>query len=429
MAEELVHEEKVDTNYLSTIVDAVRLNPELAKDPDIKGLMDLANKNLGTTKKEEKNNDVIEDEPITTTIDEVEYKLDDKGNAVDEKGKVVFTAEQVAEKTKPEEKEEEVESTFFSKTTKKAKPGSAFLDLDKVKEWAKSEMGIDTTKKDWDNTLKSTVSKWRKDSQQVPELNDKLEGISKLFTDIGQNQPILAEAIRTYGNGGDPTEVFKTALTSLDFNKKADDYDAKTLLLYYFPEDFTAEDFAKKDDEHWEDEDEYKTKQKEINRTLSIASKKFETDKKEVLQKRALQQDKIKSLQREYNLSVKSSVETLKTEFPDFKAKDLDKIQVTLEKGEDELLAQYLEKNGSLKKDAAVKLAMAKFGQKELNTLKGEIDRLHKIIDEQSEQLEGIVDRGKTKPTKQKKGELPIDTAAQQIIQSHGFMNKKSKYF
>jgi len=427
MAEELVHEEKVDGNYLSTIVDAVRLNPELAKDPEIAGLLKLANGQVKTTKNEEKNDEVVEDEPTTTTIDEVEYNLDDKGNAVDDKGKVVFTAEQIAEKTKPEEPE--VESTFFSKTTKKAKTGSAFLDLDKVKDWAKSEMGIDTTKKDWDNTLKSTVSKWRKDSQQVPELNDKLEGISKLFTDIGQNQPILAEAIRTYGNGGDPTEVFKTALTSLDFNKKADDYDAKTLLLYYFPEDFTAEDFAKKDDEHWEDEDEYKTKQKEINRTLSIASKKFETDKKEVLQKRALQQDKIKSLQREYNLSVKSSVETLKTEFPDFKAKDLDKIQVTLEKGEDELLAQYLEKNGSLKKDAAVKLAMAKFGQKELNTLKGEIDRLHKIIDEQSEQLEGIVDRGKTKPTKQKKGELPIDTAAQQIIQSHGFMNKKSKYF
>ena len=428
MAEELVHEEKVDSNYLSTIVDAIRLNPELAKDTEIKGLMDLANKNLGTTKKEKKNNDVIEDdEPTTTTIDKVEYKLDDKGNAVDEKGKVVFTAEQVAEKTKPEETE--VESTFFSKTTKKAKTGSTFLDLDKVKDWAKSEMGIDTTKKDWDNTLKSTVSKWRKDSQQVPELNDKLEGISKLFTDIGQNQPILAEAIRTYGNGGDPTEVFKTALTSLDFNKKADDYDAKTLLLYYFPEDFTAEDFAKKDDEHWENEDEYKTKQKEINRTLSIASKKFETDKKEVLQKRALQQDKIKSLQREYNLSVKSSVETLKTEFPDFKAKDLDKIQVTLEKGEDELLGQFLEKNGSLKKDAATKLAMVISGKKELETLKGEIDRLHKIIDEQSEQLEGIVDRGKTKPKTKAKGELPIDNAAQELIKNYGFMNQKSKYF
>ena len=39
MAEELVHEEKVDGNYLSTIVDAVRLNPELAKDPEIEGLL------------------------------------------------------------------------------------------------------------------------------------------------------------------------------------------------------------------------------------------------------------------------------------------------------------------------------------------------------------------------------------------------------
>jgi hypothetical protein len=425
MAEELVHEEKVDGNYLSTIVDAVRLNPELAKDPEIEALLKLANGQVKTTKNEEKNDEVVEDEPTTTTIDEVEYNLDDKGNAVDDKGKVVFTAEQIAEKTKPEEPE--VESTFFSKTTKKAKTGSAFLDLDKVKDWAKSEMGIDTTKKDWDNTLKSTVSKWRKDSQQVPELNDKLEGVTKLFTDIGQNQPVLAEAIRTYGNGGDPNEVFKTALTSLDFNKKADDYDNKTLLLHYFPEDFKPEDFRKK--EEWEDEDEFKEKQKEINRTLSIARKNFDADKKEVLQKRALQQQKIEALNREYKASVKSSVETLKTEFPDFKQKDVDNIQVTLEKGEDELLAQYLEKNGSLKKDAAVKLAMAKFGQKELNTLKGEIDRLHKIIDEQSEQLEGIVDRGKTKPTKQKKGELPIDTAAQQIIQSHGFMNKKSKYF
>jgi hypothetical protein len=378
-----------------------------------------------TTKNEEKNDEVVEDEPTTTTIDEVEYNLDDKGNAVDDKDKVVFTAEQIAEKTKPEEPE--VESTFFSKTTKKAKTGSAFLDLDKVKDWAKSEMGIDTTKKDWDNTLKSTVSKWRKDSQQVPELNDKLEGVTKLFTDIGQNQPVLAEAIRTYGNGGDPNEVFKTALTSLDFNKKADDYDNKTLLLHYFPEDFKPEDFRKK--EEWEDEDEFKEKQKEINRTLSIARKNFDADKKEVLQKRALQQQKIEALNREYKASVKSSVETLKTEFPDFKQKDVDNIQVTLEKGEDELLAQYLEKNGSLKKDAAVKLAMVISGKKELETLKGEIDRLHKIIDEQSEQLEGIVDRGKTKPKTKAKGELPIDNAAQELIKNYGFMNQKSKYF
>ncbi len=417
-------EQVVDTNYLQTIVDSVRLNPELAKDPEIKNLLELAGKQIPAKKE-----NIEKPEVKKVTIEEIEYVLDDNDNAVDDKGKIIFTKEQVIEKTKPEEEPEETTSSVFFGTKKKAKEtkGSSFLDLDKVKEWANKDLGIDTKQKDWDATLQTTVKNWRNDAQELPKVNEKIEGTNNLFRDIGTNHPNLAKAISAYAEGRDPDAEYKTAISAIDITKKFDDYDSKTILLHYYPDDFKADDFRKK--EEWDDEDDYNAKQKEIKSTLSIAQKQFETDKKEVLQKRALQQQKMDSLKREFITSVKSSVDTLKEKFPDSKQKELDKIKTVLEKGEDELLSQFLEKNGTLKKDAAIKYAMVLYGEKELDNLKGEIEKRDKTILKLSEDLEQLVGRGKPKPTKTGGSEKPIDTAVQEVIKQFGGLGQKSKYF
>jgi len=426
MAEEKENKEEkevIDTNYLQTIVDAVSLNPSLADDPEIKSLLESAGKQIPPKKEREE-----EPEKEKVTIEEKEYLLDDKGNAIDDKGKIVFTKEEIVEKNKPAEESEESSSIFFN-TKKKSKEnkGSAFLDLDKVKDWANKDLGIDTKQKDWDATLQTTVKKWRTDAQELPKVNEKIEGTNQLFKDIGTNHPKLAMAIKAYAEGKDPDEEYKASLKAIDITKKFDDYDTKTILLHYYPDDFKEDDFKKK--EEWEDEDDYTAKQKEIKSTLSIARKQFETDKKEVLQRRALQQQKIESLKKEFNNSVKSSVETLESKFPDSKRKELDNIKVVLEKGEDELLSHFMEKNGTLKKEAAIKLAMVLYGEKEMDNLKGEIEKRDKTIQKLSEDLEALVGRGKPKPNKVGGGEKPMDVAVQEVIKNFGGTTQKSKYF
>jgi hypothetical protein len=413
-------EETMSEDQLNSILIAVANNPELAKKPEIKSVLDMLEK----SKKEKK--DETHEDVKKQTIEGVEYAMNEDGDAVDDKGKVVFTKEQVEEKNKPAE-EEVLETSGFGiklKNNNKGKEGSKFLNLDEVKKWG-NELGIDTKAEDWDKKLKESVSKWRKDSQELPKINEKLEGTNQFFKDVAEEEPLLANAINDYANNQSWKDNLIKKINGLDVNRKFDDIDEKTVLLHYFPGDFKAEDFRPK--KEWDDEDEYEAKQKDIKRTLVIAKKQFIADQKEEQANVLLKQKRVKDLQKNYAESVKSSVAYLNELFPNFKKSK--QIETVLEKGDNEILGQYMERNGTLKKDAALKLAMALQGQQEIKDLQGLIDKQDVRIQELSEELEKLVGRGKPKPDKTSKGEKPIDVVVQDIISARGGTGQRSKYF
>ena len=235
-----------------------------------------------------------------------------------------------------------------------------------------------------------TADKWRKDSQELAKVSKEVETIKKEKDNaiaVFENLPSeLLEAVKAHYNGEDYKKVILES-KGLDFKKET--HSTKDLVNYYFPNEFTDEDFENPD-----------------LRELKIAEKaaidKYKSDKaaRELRAKEQVEKAQLKT--KAYQASVNSSVDHLKSSFPDMTPDVIEDIKSTLSSGS--LFGEFYNQDGTLKPNAAEMLALAKHG-------KDFISQLIEIAQRQGESAanEELLDRAnKTPRSRNSKGtEVP----------------------
>ena len=316
---------------LSQIAALAEMMPELAEDEEVKGLMDIIDKNTSTDQEEEE-----EEEGIDFGEEEEEEENQEE-------------EEEEEEYEEEEEEEEEVDEDDPWGLGRSKKSVEVDFELgEEAMNYLQSKYSIEDP-----NKFFTSVDKWRNDSQKQSEtegqLSELLEGIQSLPDNI-------KASIEAYANGGDYVEAFG-AKKGVDFSKDFSSQDEDEIVEYYYPEKY-AKLMKKLNDGDLSDEE----VDERVNDLYDIASSLYDRDKKSIEDRRA---DLVREQQERGKIvksSASSSVDFLKKQFPNFKSGDLQRIKKVLVDGTAE---SYLyNKDGSIKEEAALKLAFFFHGEK-----------------------------------------------------------------
>lgn len=316
---------------------------------------------------------------------------------------------------KPEEKpvkKEEVnipENKFGLKVKgKKEEKGKldieSFEDVPKI---LKQKYGQDVKEAKDLGKFFETADKWRADSQSLAKVTKEKEDAIATFENLPEE---LLEAVKAHYRGEDYKETIgKTP--KLDFSKSAEKQDIKKLVNAYFPGEFKEEDF----------EADEKSKELAIAEKASI--KQYNTDKTTKEQRAKSEVEKAALKSSAYKTSVSSSVEALKRDFPDMTPDVISDIEETLTSGS--LFGKFYNKDGTVKVDAAKRLAMSLHGEDFIGQLM-EVARQRG----ESEANEYMVERanGKKKTGnsgKQEKIRKEVDDTINELI-PQGIISKKT---
>ena len=313
--------------------------PELAEDEEVKGLMEIVDKNTSTDEEggEEQEELDFGDEQ------EEEEEEQEEGDEQEEE-------EEEDEEEDEEEEEEDEDDPWGLGKSKKSVEVDFELGEDAMK-YLKSKYSIDDP-----NKFFSSVDKWRNDAQKQSETESQhselLEGLQSLPDNI-------KASIEAYANGRDYIEAFG-AKKGIDFSKDFGTQDEDEIVEYYYPEKY-KKIMKKLNDGDLSDEE----VDERVKDLYDIARSLYDRDKQSVEDRRAEmvrdQQDRGKRVK----ASATSSVDSLREEFPNFKSGDLQRIKKILVDGS---VDSYLyNKDGSVKEEAAKRMAFFFFGDKILD--------------------------------------------------------------
>jgi len=253
---------------------------------------------------------------------------------------------------------------------------TTFESFEQVDSYVKDSFGIDGGLDKYFEVSK----KWRKDSQDLSDASTKATGYEELFGALPEE---LRVGISAYANGQDWREAVSTK--RVDFTKDVKDVPQKELIEYYYPGEFSQEDFEDIDD----------------NRSLKVAikgaEKQFYSDKQTFDMKRAQIYQQQESRQKNLLGSIGGSVEYLKESLPDVNSSTLSKVEQRLKSGD--INSLIYNQDGTYKKEAALALVMMEHGY-------DAIRQLEKIYENraQTKVTEDILSRGSDKPSNKKQG-------------------------
>jgi hypothetical protein len=355
----------------------------------IQELASVEEKNTAARSKTEKKD---EEKKVEKTEDKKVEKKDD------EEGVEKKTSKKPDDEGAPDDDEEEQEEDGADEEEEKEVviPDNKFGFKGKQKEKKVKELKIESfdelpsvIKSKYGQQLKDakdlpkffeSVDKWRTAAQNADKISKDLEKVQKEKDDaiaVFENMPTdLLEAAKTYYSGGDYKKVFDGKST-LDFSKEK--HSTKTLVNHYFPGEFTDADFEAD----------------ETPRELKIAEKasidKYKTEKASREQRAKSEVERASQKNKAFLSSVKSSVDSLKKEFPDMTADVIQDISSTL--SGNALMSKFYNVDGTLKPNAAKMLALAEHGEEF-------ISQLMEVAQRQGETSanEEFVDRARKKP-------------------------------
>jgi len=195
--------------------------------------------------------------------------------------------------------------------------------------------------------------------QKIDELNEKSTSFEqqvkqlKIYEQTLSSMPDdLKGLVYDWVNGNDYTRTITDLAkgTAMDFTKEASSYDVDSLILFYNPE-LTKEDIEELDPK--------------VKTTMhSSAIRNYSADKERLLDRGKRIQAEAEQRKTTYLSSVDESLMELKRKYPEFNAKQLNEIK-------SKMISGYSLYDGErYTKDAAVKIAMAEYGESALNTLK-----------------------------------------------------------
>jgi hypothetical protein len=271
--------------------------------------------------------------------------------------------------------DEDEPSIFQSKKGTKVN----FKDESDAKNYVKEKLGFDVSTPAGYAKLVEAYNKQRANAQKATELEKFKEEIETAFAEM---PPEIVKAIEAYNNGQDWKDAIKSSpALKLDFNKDLDSQNKWALIEAYAPDELTQEEFE--DDPN----------SREVQRLLRVAEKAFQLDKqqndRQVAEAKRVQETKVKT----FRDSALSSLEQVKADFPGMDEKELKKLEKTLTGGG--LGSEFFNKDGTYRADAAKKLALIQYAPTEIERLSKKLSKLQQKNKELSDQLAGVVSRGR----------------------------------
>jgi hypothetical protein len=296
-----------------------------------------------------------------------------------------------------EEQDEEEEASVFQ--TKKGTKVN-FKDETEAKGYIKDKLGIDVTTPAGYAKLVEAFNKQRTNAQKATELEKYKEDIETAFAEM---PPEIVKAIEAYNNGSDWKQAIMSAPgLKLDFNKDLESQDRWALIEAYAPDELTQEEFE--DDPN----------SKEVLRLLRVAEKAFRLDKqqndRQVAEAKRVQNER----QTSFKNSALSSLEQVKADFPGIDDKELKKLEKVLTGGS--LGSEFFNKDGTYRVDAAKKLALIQYAPTEIERLSKKLTKLQQKNKELSDQLAGVVSRGRDTVADEKGGDSSMKSNEQSIV-------------
>lgn len=233
------------------------------------------------------------------------------------------------------------------KARRDAVGGEPISSLEDLTGRAKSELGIEAEKPE---DILQEFKKYKQSAEKLGEVEEQRDQIKSIIDNLPEE---MYEAINQwYEEGKDPREVINSR-PNLDFNRTEDDVPERELLNSYFPNEFSDEDL-----ESIKSGDADERLQKAYNVTLKRAKENFRSDKDRFKNKQKERDESIKDRQKQFKESLDRSLRTFSEKFP---GADQEYVE-----GVKEVLADpsslFYDKSGTLKEDAAVKVALAQNG-------------------------------------------------------------------
>lgn len=271
--------------------------------------------------------------------------------------------------------DEDEPSIFQSKKGTKVN----FKDESDAKNYVKEKLGFDVSTPAGYAKLVEAYNKQRANAQKATELEKFKEEIETAFAEM---PPEIVKAIEAYNNGQDWKDAIKSSpALKLDFNKDLESQSKWALIEAYAPDELTQEEFEDDPDS------------REVQRLLRVAEKAFRLDKqqndRQVAEAKRVQETKVKT----FRDSALSSLEQVKADFPGMDEKELKKLEKTLTGGG--LGSEFFNKDGTYRADAAKKLALIQYAPTEIERLSKKLSKLQQKNKELSDQLAGVVSRGR----------------------------------
>lgn len=340
------------------------LDPSIREMPEYKNLMET----VGKVKAKTENTEEDEDEE------------EEKGKEEKKEGAVTQQAEE------EEEIEDDEDDVFGLNKSKKPKRAPIDLEVDeKFEKFIEKNYAI----KDAD-TFFNSVDNWRKDAQKAAEVSRDLQDMNEGIQSLPQE---IKDSIAAYASGEDYYSAFTKAGERINFGRDFKEQEKESVVRHYYTK--KLEKLEERFDDGQIDEDEFDERIEDLH---DAAKRLYERDKKEYEKQRAeLIASEERNLESFKNSAV-SSVDSLKSQFPDFSKKNLQRVHQRLVNGRIEDL--FYDKNGNYKPEAAKMVAYAEFGD---SLVEKRIGRAK--IEGESKANEEIVLRGDKKPKKSKKSQ------------------------
>lgn len=237
--------------------------------------------------------------------------------------------------------------------SKKKNEPAKFEKVEDIEDYIKKRYGVDSMEKAFESS-----DKWRQDSQKLVDVQKRTTQLENIFQQMPEE---LYHAIQDWGNGKDWRKTV-TSRPAFDYSQPAEKQDSKMLVDAYFPGEFSENDWKE-----YNDKDGDPAIKKAIGIAVKQSQQAYVVDKDKFSNQRAAIQKQAEERQTLLTTSIKSSVEQLKTSFPDMPQNVVTQIESDLVSGGYRSL--FFDENGAITPDGATRLAMARFGKEAIDAI------------------------------------------------------------
>lgn len=250
---------------------------------------------------------------------------------------------------------------------------------------------------------------------KVKATEDKYKEVSGKASDYEQifgNLPVeIKSAISDYYENRDYKKTLKSVIDSgIDYNKDVNSYQ-KDQLIKIYNSDIT-------DDELEDMEETIK------DRLYKLSSETYKRDQSDYVNKSNEFIKNRDASAKMFMSSIDESVSELKSKFPDFDEKNINSVREMMKSN---YLSLLFNENGTYKKDAALKVAMAEYGLSAIDKMQEQLEKRYskKVKDIVSTEREKILtERLNDNITKENHGDNGV-TSKEAIVKSMPFLKRK----
>lgn len=333
-----------------------------------------------------------------------------------------------AEAPKAEEKKEEGKAEDKKDDEPKSKFGLGKKKGDELQIETPEQL-IETISKQFGRSDIKDIKDTGKFFEQAKDWRTKAQGFEKIETELKETSDFLAtlpesiiDSMKLFADGKDHTKPFQN-MPTFDFNKPADKQDKMELVKHYFPNQYkklSEDEVSDGTDGVYSDK---------LQAYVETALDKFNTQQQSIKNERAGRIDRANTFKRAFTESATGSVDYLKQSFPDMDRDTIKEVSNIVTGGMEEISKLFLNRDGTLKKEAAKNIMLAIHGEEEMK-------RLETIAARRAESKanEDIVTRGTDQQKAKKSGagqgtpqqELSKEVAKQIADLGQGYGTKKT---